>query len=211
MLYISRCVTSQSFGVVDTDDNVETVVGAKEIEHFVDELGIVIKGAAWTDSPTRVDGFHIAPYQSPETMTGAQVKLKMLYGVDLVIYNGVIVSISVDPRKLTKSISVRLSDFATVCGTCILDWTLIDNAGYKLTLVLDDKLEGIDYRTFSTPESALGIQHEAEHIILDVHEMTNDELVELIYDSAAGVLDESDIVDDKSRSERIWAMFDEED
>lgn len=46
MLYVSSQISSNKFGVVDTDDNSEEVVNVKELIHYVNDLEIQIHGVS---------------------------------------------------------------------------------------------------------------------------------------------------------------------
>ena len=46
MLFVSRRLPSQCFGVVDTDDGVETIVPIDELGSIVGDFGIDVKGVS---------------------------------------------------------------------------------------------------------------------------------------------------------------------
>ena len=90
MLYISRCVGREKWGVVDTDDYVETIVDRKQLYEACLVDGLDIKGVVLGSG--RVAGRYgpavrgtyirsIEVYQNPEFLTRSQAKAALLYGV----------------------------------------------------------------------------------------------------------------------------------
>lgn len=143
MLYISRYVGEESFGVVDTDDNTEEIVSYAELSNLVCHRGVVICGA----KPVRgVDGEYwiteddIFVCQPSNLLSNLQVKTRVLRHIDVIVYNSMITSVLVYPREMSKHVEIRLSDFGTSCGDFILSR---NQPSHKcmVTLKLDDKLD----------------------------------------------------------------------
>lgn len=156
MLYVSRKIGANKFGVFDTDDGTEGILTLKELEHVVLDLGLEITGVAVRDKVYSSKGRtrvieSIRPYMPPEAETRGIVRIKILYGVEICINAGCIVSVKWNDIEY-KNRTLCLSNFGTSCGADIFS-EMVEKYKYEdvresgLTLVIDDKIE-VDRKTF---------------------------------------------------------------
>ena len=136
MLYISRRVDKTTWGVVDTDDDVETIVDGNEISRLVNSQCVTIHGVR----PTVASSVSIEVYQPAETLTRLQVKTRTLQQVDIKVYKNMITSIRFNKDKIQNSPRIRLSDFGTELAGYVLSENKYCGHYKKLVLVFDDKL-----------------------------------------------------------------------
>lgn len=183
MLYISRCIDFSKYGVVDTDDGVEEVVGLMDIIKMVRDTHIDIKGVV-SDPDIICSDFGpgmIRPYQPAETMTALQAKTNLLSHVCVKTYGTMITSVCWRVDELREPVRIRLSDFGSSCADCILRENLL--LGSKtVILVLDDKLS-VTPKTFRLGRlmpSAVDIK-EGIGVVFDMHEVRNKRLASRIY------------------------------
>ena len=158
MLYISRYVDNDHYGVVDTDDGVEQIVAYDYLQSSIVKHRVRVVGVKHLCDA--FDTLVIEPYQLPETLTTLQIKTRLMKFVDVKVYNGMITSVIWDANRIDSPVSVRLSDF----GGIVADKFIIDNVGCcedKVTLVLDDKLR---YHFFSFKGT---MQFGANHVPLE--------------------------------------------
>lgn len=177
VLYISRYVGRYSYGVVDTDDDSESVVFTDVLERAVVKNKLNIEGVVLADSRSsserRID--IVRPYQLPEYATQLTLKTQALHGVEVVLWKDAIASISRKPW--CNKTSIRLSDYCTNCHERI--FTLLPtNATNRLRIVLDDKLQIMD-KTFSRGNYSFS----DINVSFDVKEVTDRHLLYKIYTS----------------------------
>ena len=181
MLYISRCVGRDKWGVVDTDDYVEEVVDKKQLNDIVLVKGIDIAGV--TVGSGRISGKYgagargtyirnVEVYQNPEYATRASAKAALLYGVDIKTSGKQIVSISVPGGLRKKLVKLRLSDFGESCGAHVLEQIVVGEHEL-LMLVMDDKIK-ITQKTFD----GISLQY---RVVIDLSEVTDRKTVERVY------------------------------
>lgn len=144
MLYISRVNQNAKYIVVDTDDNTETACSWNDLCAAVLTHNLDIKGVKVDDIGGIRSILRVTPYQPPNSFSPAQVKAKVLMGVEFTISNGLITMVTVDARVSKGDPKVRLSDYASkVSANLRVKWT--NNADNKtLILILDDKMEVVD-------------------------------------------------------------------
>lgn len=141
MLYISRITDSKYYGVVDTDDNVETVVHGDILKAIVLSQHIPIEGVQVNHHPSMPRIIGVVPYQDPATYTQLQVKTKTLKGVEVRTYKDEITAIICNSNTTKRVTYIRLSDFASYIGKeFVLNWKPMFTTK-KLVLVLDDKIK----------------------------------------------------------------------
>lgn len=140
MLYISRFLGEDAYGVVDTDDDIEQVVSWQELSEAVEDYGLNIKGCVLANVKETVL-MSCSPYQLPKYCTKAQAKLKTLFGVDLRLWRDEITAIMVDPNFAEQDIKIRLSDYGKrISGNAVLGGMVFSvNCGPML--ILDDNVE----------------------------------------------------------------------
>ena len=187
MLYISRRAVlgnELAYGVVDTDDDVETIVNTDGIEE-AHRHGLTIRGVAthW------VSGDDINPYQPEGTFSPLQVKTRVMKKVSVGLYGSMITSVEwlfgVDNPR------IRLSDF----GDSVADLVIYGNvlSVTPVTLVLDDKLKSITKYSFrietcsSLHDTQVQMISRANgwkrlRVLFDVSELTNQEILDTFYE-----------------------------
>lgn len=141
MLYISRIPRVGTYGVVDTDDGVETWASWKNLEDAVIGCGITIHGVttAFRQDDEYIDT--VIPYQDTQYCVPMQAKVKSLLGVDIRIFKDEIVYIQADKRLTPADTRIRLSDYAkSIEGGALMRWNR-NESNKKLILVLDDNFK----------------------------------------------------------------------
>lgn len=210
MLYISRCVYKTSYGVCDTDDGVEEIMDVDSLGSHLWNLDIDIAGTVFSSLPEMdrfVEGFEV--YQPPETLSPLQIKTKMLCGVDVLTWRGVVTNIRYTHERVAKPIRLRLSDFGRGCADCILHSA--KNIGFhKLTLVLDDRLRLTEHTFDFMCEDDVHEGIGGIGVAIDLSEVKNFKLAELAYRSfihdAWHNLSDS-IIDSVGRKEMIMSRI----
>lgn len=143
MFYISRYIGDGFYGVVDTDDGSEEQVTKNDILYYCDSLGFEIKGVKtdrYFDRRWRTRILEIKPYQDESMMTLSQTKLKVMNGVQINIWQGVITSVAVSDGYDGMA-KVRLSRYGTACGDYIFKNSKSVWGNKVMTVILDDKLD----------------------------------------------------------------------
>lgn len=127
MLYLSRFLGPDAYGVVDTDDGVEDIVSFSDLYSAL-IAGIEVVGVC----ATNLSGHTI--HQPAETSSQFQVKTNLLYGVDVKTFGDTITNIRLD--NCSKPVTLRLSYYGKSCAGFI--FTGNKNVGrHRLTLVVD--------------------------------------------------------------------------
>ena len=178
MLYISRCVSDTKYGVVDSDDGIETIVPMDVLSRAVRNLGLEIHGAKFTDLPSMGKDEYIGaifPQQLPETATPLQVKTNLLHHVDIKVYNHIITSIRWRSDEITAPVKVRLSDFGRVLGDRVLNGNK-PSSDHPVTLIFDDSIR-LETCALWRPASL----ETSKGLILDIRELTDYNTVMKIY------------------------------
>lgn len=136
MLYVSRYFHGlNKLGVVDTDDGVESYHSSAYLSDVSMEYGIDILGMAETR-------FNYMPYQLPEATTPLQLKLRLMYGIETVIYKGKFAAFRWGRHFNYPDVVIRVSDMVSgFHDFCFQD--NLDAAEIPLTLIFDDKLEPV--------------------------------------------------------------------
>lgn len=206
MLYISRYVHPQGYGVVDTDDDTEEVVTREDIYLVCCALGIKVRGVILETDDT---GFtyvaYAGVYQPAETQTQLQIKTRLLRHVEVLVYKSMITHIRWSPNDIKEPVTIRLSDF----GTTLADYCLtsIAPAGcHKVTLIIDDKIQFSEKGCFFATDMSVDIGVRGLGVVLDLREMTNDavvrQLYKIMYDGDFARLFDS-LLDTPERMERM--------
>lgn len=168
LLYVSRCYGTKDYGVVDTDDGVETIISYSDLRDAVMKFGIEVIGVEVIDDTNGVD---IQIWQNPAECTRVQSKYLVLYGLDVKIHNDTIVDVkSAGLRK--DSVRLRLSDLASKCGSRAFR-SLILSSRNEVIIVVDDKVE-LDATAFRGLPSNRAMR-------MDVSEVTREDLIESFY------------------------------
>lgn len=204
MLYISRYIGSNKYGVVDTDDWKEEAVTRRDLLELL-RLGVKVEGAVLgykVDKhgvPSyRVDSVQI--YQNAAFASGKQVKLQMLAGVDIKISGTEIVSIKWSLDKVRTGMRIRLSDFGCSLADHVFDDHNPSGSGGPV-FVFDDKIK-IRRNSF--------IYALAKCCAFDLSEVTNPRVIKWFYEEwlDRGFLCDigTDIIDRQERAEYWHAV-----
>ena len=200
MLFISRITEDEfitpvtiddnvRYGVVDTDDDVETLVDIQQLSDAVFQYGLEIKGVKVKCDDTRRYINEVEISQDPKYLTGKQAKLKSLMGVDLFVYKGDITLVIADGFvSQHNDVVIRLSDYGKRMEWCIPVGWIHHRDINKLILVIDDKIEMVG----QTPR--LG----GLYVRYDIREVTNDALIERIYRS---------LMEDDTNPPSLWTNY----
>lgn len=173
MLYISRYIGQFKYGVVDTDDGIETVVQHKDLVEYVLDDGVEIKGVVIdyqvVKGKPQAYVKCVDVYQDVSELSRAQTKAKVLQGIDIRTYGDKITSITVNKSQFTDR-AIRLSDYGKSCGEYIFKMMAYFKPG-SVTFILDDKIEivGKSFKDFV-----------AHGIRVDMREVNNRKTVEYI-------------------------------
>lgn len=137
MLYVSRVFGEWNVaGVVDTDDNTETFIRFEEALMSVSEYGLEINGVI-ANSTTQ----SVSVWQPSDSKSALQVKFKVMYDADIIIYDGEIVGIHIGLNAPYR-VSVVASDFANkISGDIQLTWDGDMRSKCRIVIVLDDNVE----------------------------------------------------------------------
>lgn len=148
MLYVNRVRfnhTKNRFGVVDTDDDVETMCSWDDIDLAVCGYGLDVKGVEVCDGKQDATFpfiLNIQPYQDKRYVTRQQLRLKLHAGVNLTIWRNELVRFVVDCRVWNSDVTFRLSDFCTYMNSDVPSmWINPKRAEHKITVILDDKVK----------------------------------------------------------------------
>lgn len=160
MVFISRLIAIDRFGVVDTDTDEESVASKKQLQEAI-KAGANIHGAE--------DIERIKSYQPVETKSLLQVKYKTLYNIDITTYKSTITGVTWNKATVAKPVEVRLSDFGKLCGPYLIMFNE-RCADEKVIIVLDQKIT-FGKNTFWIPP----LGNIADFgLIIDARELSND-------------------------------------
>lgn len=178
MLYISRRVGYDEFGVFDTDDNIESIISRTELVDAVSKLGVSIEGVHVYIPSLGIQAPKVSfvdPYQDERYITPIQVKTKLMKHVNVTLWGTRITAVTWRDDELISDVSIRLSDFGDVCESGLLlgNSTSFDA---KVTLIVDDKVEVRE-------NSFIWGRVDLPSVFIDVREMTNEIAVEEVYKS----------------------------
>lgn len=128
-----------AYGVVDTDDNVETIVPFIDMLYIIDDLNIPIEGIiSHRGARAYID---TVPYQDMRYCSALQAKTKTLLGVDIHTYEGEVTAIIPDRKVMKDGTRIRLSEFGRKMSDAVhIDWVQSRMNTKKLIIVLDDNI-----------------------------------------------------------------------
>lgn len=169
MLYISRQIGVDKYGVVDTDDGQEDVLNRKQIEHVVVDLHIPIEGATIFEHPTHHYKYLSGVEVIQPNMTRQQLKSKVLQGIDVRYHEGVVTAISV----MYPDTTIRLKDYGTEFGNYVFWFNRVEP---NTIFVFDDGLK-FNSKTFK--------DWRQRGIVMDLSNVTDMKIVNRIYDDFA--------------------------
>lgn len=210
MLYVNRYIGRKSFGVVDTDDWVETEVDMAKALEVIFGHNLTIQGInSLSSSP-------VGLYQPEHTKTQLQLKAKMLLHTDVFTWKGSVVGVIWDNNALDSQVTLRLSDFGKSLGDFILRGNWVSKPP-KVILQFDDSIKPVSplsLQPLTAPVVAHGEYHDYM-VCVDLSRVMDDELAYSVYRCMlqpsgidpskvdyAGVL-EKYIIDNKNRKWRI--------
>lgn len=140
---MSGPVDVNSFGVVNTDDDTETIMTFNELWHKVNDNGLEVAGVTSGENP-----FHNSkayrPYQDPRYYTTLMTKTRALLGVDVTVWRDMITCVAGCVYPLMCGKSIRLSNYGKYvsCNTLFM---FSDHPIYEppqfIRIILDDKIE----------------------------------------------------------------------
>jgi len=104
LLYISRILPGDNYGVYDTDDDTEQYVSLTKLQHIVCNLGVEIKGVSVDPEVDYL--LNITVYNG--NCTGETAKRALLDGIDIVVTAGEIVAINFTPYVRESYLPIRV-------------------------------------------------------------------------------------------------------
>lgn len=186
MLYIHRKITQGTWGVIDTDDWSETEVCLVDLRHYVEDLGVDIKGVSIEEENGVRHVKSIAIFDRNVQGSSALVaKIRALCDVAICVDNGYISSISLGAKSSRSDVRVRLSEVGHCLGYHALgsDWRGYED-GRIFTVVLDDKLDYVPGCLYHFWDSGIHI---------DIRELTREDVIEELYLELARMSGSSDM------------------
>lgn len=194
MLYVSRIVPGRGVGVVDTDDGVESFVSLDLISETVNKYGIEIKGF-----PRGGTSYQAFVWQDPASMSALQVKFKVLYDTEIVVYKDELVGVHVGVNA-PASVKIVVSEFASkISGAMQAWWDKDARSKSQAVLVLDDTVE------MTTGVVPVGLYN----IKVDISDISDQGVVKKIYYKLIDAIDgefsawDSYIADNRKRRD-LW-------
>lgn len=167
MLYISRYVDFQKYGVVDTDDGVEQVAVRSDIINYI-RAGVQIRGV------TLGKRCKFVPYQPTGTFSAYQSKLLAVAGVDTTVYDGIISRITWDKCVAKSPVDIMLSKLGSALGPFALGYNEYIGPT-KVILVFDDS---IDVLSHSVVPHSLSMENGVRY---DLRKVTRDDIRNAVY------------------------------
>lgn len=146
MLYVSRVIPVGKFGVVDTDDGVETVVSWMDIRRYVRDYHLEIMGVEVKQTDHGLVVGAVEPYQAKEHYSALQAKTQALRGVDIHTYNGEITGIYINCKLIKNGYVLHLSKYGkSVTQGVIIRHTNKEYFQNRVVIVLDNGI--VNYHT----------------------------------------------------------------
>lgn len=130
MLYVSR-ENGEEFGVVDTDDGVESTVHFEDLEEAA-KLGVKVYGVR----ATKNGDISVVPCRKPMAYQINCAKASMLLGVNIQTYEGAIMSIKIDWSVCKPGTRIRLSEYGYAVVSSIVE--TVFPCGASIVFVVDD-------------------------------------------------------------------------
>lgn len=200
MLYVSRRFSYGSYGVVDTDDNIEQRVGLIELSSICHQLDI--KGVNLDRG--KFNGVNV--YQADMYRSTHQAKVSLLLHVDVTVWRNIVTRIHWIPERVESPVTIRLSEFGSECSAGIL-LANQDSYEHKLTIVLDDYIK-FDKSTFNPDWNRRHIGMMTLGVMFDIRGLSDNDLALIIYDAVTyGLRDKFDacksIIDSPERTKYV--------
>lgn len=146
MLYLSRIIQPDNpryrkYGVVDSDDDTETLVTRAELVDIVLKHKLQVQGVVVINKKDGSKDIKVtSPQQIASQTTGRQTKTAVLLGVNVVVYNDEITAIHVNRKVMRDKQRIRLSDFAKKMNLRAKMY-FTGPVSKRVVLVIDDKIE----------------------------------------------------------------------
>lgn len=142
MLYISRVIGYNQYGVFDTDDNAESVATMADLVEAL-QSGVHITGCSEGYGYNHITGGNLTirpiPFQPVETQSLFQRKMRVLHNIEICVFGEEITRVTWFGEKITEPVSIRLSDFGTILGKFAISHN--SYCGNPcVVLVFDDKM-----------------------------------------------------------------------
>lgn len=184
MLFISRRIGSNGYGVADSETGVEEVVSRDILINRCCAGGEDIKGVVAVSygagSVLHSVIERIDTYQLPETQSVNQLKARFLGGVEVRTWKDMITEIIWDKSQMKYPVSIDLAKFGTSCA----DRILINNPVYgdhAVTLCVDGSLS-FSKQTFYVPYNVyIGV--EGVGVVFDLRKCDNDDIAQVVYNA----------------------------
>lgn len=138
MLYISRQINELSYGVVDTDKDVEKEVTVKQLKNMLFKRELEIAGVTVDQDTKKIS--NIVPYQDPQYCSALQAKMLTLNGIEVRTYKEYVTGITLHSDLANGESCVRLSDFGSKAAYMFPIGGTIGTRR-ELIIVLDDNIE----------------------------------------------------------------------
>lgn len=181
MLYLSRILNPENpkyrkYGIVDSDDGIETLITRDELKEIVLVNNLEIRGVSVITTIDGVKDIRVRlPQQEPSTLVGSQVRMKVLTGVNITVFNGEITAIQIDNKFLQDRQRIRLSKFGNKMSIRVKTYF----KGFPpysdtkaVVFVLDDKIEIV---------GRLIDFYSVKHVVYDISKVTNPDVVRMFY------------------------------
>lgn len=177
MLYVSRITRGDrmamhetQYGIVDSDDNVETLVTRAELFDIIFKMNLKVRGVSKAKKKDGTPTINVHPLnRATDKQTGRQVKAKVMIGADISVRRGQIIHISVSKGGQ----KIKLSNYGTSISWDVpIVFQTKDQK--KVTLCLDDNITVLgEFKLDSRSD-----------IIWDISAVQNEQFVEMIYTKA---------------------------
>lgn len=187
MLFLSRLVhvggvqdsdgnTQPAYGVVDTDDGIESIVDYSDLCDIIRDFGFDIKGVYTKTININVCETHLfldyaVPYQPLNDVTQLQAKTSMLTKVRITTWRDMITNIKFDEDACSCRASIRLSDFGNKVADYVFNNTMPVRK-HAVTLVLDNRLDFTKWSFSSGLRGYPGV--EVQGVVYDIRELSDD-------------------------------------
>lgn len=106
MLYISRYISANRFGVVDTDDDSEENITTLDLYELVWQNHMKIEGVV-----PSARSLYIEPYQDERYVTGDMAKMKTLAGIEIRVWRNEITYVMLSGAQ--EGVRIELSRFGS--------------------------------------------------------------------------------------------------
>lgn len=171
MLYISRILNAQEYGVADTETGIEYPRSWADLMSMIVVQGWEIKGVETIIGVGGMTIKSVSVWQNPADYSIRQTKMKTIFGIDVRTYKDEITMIIADPFVAKQDFVLKLSDFGSKLSYGIVIRWLNNLSHRDIILKLDDSIEFAEKMPcFSIPG-----------FIWDLRDVTREDLTDMIY------------------------------